>query len=172
MLLHFREQLQPLILRPLGAQDIDALYSLCQSQPDYYRHLGETCTRDKLLHGLRALPPDVLPQQKGYLGFWKDARLAAVLEIILAYPDADTVLLGFLMVDRSHEGMGLGSTIVHHLKVALQAQGYREIVLSYAEGNAQSRHFWLGQGFVETGEADEPEREGEARLLVMTQALA
>ena len=157
--------------RALTAADLDALYALCQSQPDYYRHLGEPLTRDKLTRSLAALPPDARRENKHFIGFWQQGSLKAALEIIFAYPDKETVLLGLLMVDKSAQGAGIGTAIAQKLAAVAAELGYREIILSYAEGNAQSRAFWLKNGYQETGETDEPEQNGEARLIAMSRRL-
>ncbi|EEP68696.1 acetyltransferase, GNAT family [Kingella oralis ATCC 51147] len=158
--------------RALTAADLDALYALCQSQPDYYRHLGEPLTRDKLTRSLAALPPDARRENKHFIGFWQQGSLKAALEIIFAYPDKETVLLGLLMVDKSAQGAGIGTAIAQKLAAVAVEMGYREIILSYAEGNAQSRAFWLKNGYQETGETDEPEQDGEARLIAMSRRLS
>ena len=156
----------------LTAADLDALYALCQSQPDYYRHLGEPLTRDKLTRSLATLPPDARRENKHFIGFWQQGSLKAALEIIFAYPDKETVLLGLLMVDKSAQGAGIGTAIAQKLAAVAAELGYREIILSYAEGNAQSRAFWLKNGYQETGETDEPEQDGEARLIAMSRRLS
>lgn len=158
--------------RALTAADLDALYALCQSQPDYYRHLGEPLTRDKLTRSLATLPPDARRENKHFIGFWQQGSLKAALEIIFAYPDKETVLLGLLMVDKSAQGAGIGTAIAQKLAAVAAELGYREIILSYAEGNAQSRAFWLKNGYQETGETDEPEQDGEARLIAMSRRLS
>ena len=157
--------------RALTAADLDALYGLCQSQPDYYRHLGEPLARDKLARSLAALPPAARRENKHFIGFWQQGSLKAALEIIFAYPDKETVLLGLLMVDKSAQGAGVGTAIAQKLAAVAAELGYREIILSYAEGNAQSRAFWLKNGYQETGETDEPEQNGEARLIAMSRRL-
>ena len=157
--------------RQMTAADLDALYGLCQSQPDYYRHLGEPLTREKLARSLTALPPQACRENKHFIGFWQQGSLKAALEIIFAYPDKETVLLGLLMVDKSAQGAGIGTAIAQKLAAVAAELGYREIILSYAEGNAQSRAFWLKNGYQETGETDEPEQDGEARLIAMSRRL-
>ena len=157
--------------RQMTAADLDALYGLCQSQPDYYRHLGEPLTREKLARSLTALPPQACRENKHFIGFWQQGSLKAALEIIFAYPDAQTVLLGLLMVDKSAQGAGIGSNIVQNLAAFSAKTGCREIILSYAEGNAQSRAFWLKNGFAETGEIDEAEEQGGANLITMSRCL-
>ena len=157
--------------RQMTAADLDALYGLCQSQPDYYRHLGEPLTRDKLARSLTALPPQACRENKHFIGFWQQGSLKAALEIIFAYPDEKTLLIGLLMVDKSAQGAGIGSNIVQNLAAFSAKTGCREIILSYAEGNAQSRAFWLKNGFAETGEIDEAEEQGGANLITMSRRL-
>ena len=157
--------------RQMTAADLDALYGLCQSQPDYYRHLGEPLTREKLARSLTALPPQACRENKHFIGFWQQGSLKAALEIIFAYPDEKTLLIGLLMVDKSAQGAGIGSNIVQNLAAFSAKTGCREIILSYAEGNAQSRAFWLKNGFAETGEIDEAEEQGGANLITMSRCL-
>ncbi len=154
---------------PLGKQDVEALYRLSLTQPEYWRTLNETPDRRKLAHSLTAVPPGVDAGNKFYLGFWQGHKLIAVLELVFGYPEADCVLVGLLMADGHSQRQGLGTDIVRRLEKQLAGLGYKTLVLSYAEGNRIARSFWLKNGFQETGDADEYD---DIRLIAMEKILA
>ena len=154
---------------PLGKQDVEALYRLSLTQPEYWRTLNETPDRRKLAHSLTAVPPGADAGNKFYLGFWQGHKLIAVLELVFGYPEADCVLIGLLMADGHSQRQGLGTDIVRRLEKQLAGLGYKTLVLSYAEGNRIACSFWLKNGFLETGDADEYD---DIRLIAMEKTLA
>lgn len=155
-------------VRPLKKEDTELLYRLCARHTDYYRHLGKALSKASLLHDLSSLPPGASSQNKHYLGYFdKDGQLVAVLELIFAYPEEDCVLLGFFMMNDALQGQGIGSKLMKTLFEVCRKAGFKEILLSYAEGNRQSEHFWRKQGFLPTGDIDE-EEDNDVRLIAMS----
>ena len=154
-------------VRHLTEEDLDALYQLCASQPDYYQYLGKPLSRKALLRDLTALPPAAQAENKHYLGYFDGETLCSVLELVFAYPDEQCVLLGFFMLHHDLQGQGIGSRLIGDLLEQCRTLGYQEILLSYAEPNRQSEHFWLKQGFTPTGDVDD----AGVRLIAMSKWL-
>ena len=86
------------------------------------------------------------------MGFFDGERLAAVLDLILGYPDGETAYIGFFMMSKPFQGRGIGSELVCDWASALSRAGYRRIRLAVDRGNPQSVHFWSKNGFALTGE--------------------
>ena len=78
--------------------------------------------------------------------------LAAVMDLILGYPQDRTALIGFFMVDASRQGTGLGSRLVTEAMECLRAQGFTRLRLGVDKGNPQSLAFWKKNGFMQVSE--------------------
>ena len=129
-------------VRKIEQEDLEVVYELCKGNPIYYDFMKEDVARAHIAHDLTALPPGSLLENKCYVGYYEGEVLIAVLEMIGAYADEETVFIRFFMMDAVQQGKGIGSTIVEAVIAYVKAQGYRNIVLSYVEGNEQSRCFW------------------------------
>lgn len=53
---------------------------------------------------------------------------------------------------REEQGNGVGSAIITELCQCVKRWGYGRLRLCYADGNRQSRSFWIKNGFLSTGE--------------------
>ena len=89
-------------------------------------------------------------EDKYYLGFWRDGALAAVLDLILRYPNEHTAFIGFFMLDAALQGRGEGSRIAGEILRALGRE-FGAVRLAYVRTNPQSGHFWKKNGFLPTG---------------------
>ena len=63
-------------------------------------------------------------------------RLGAVLDLILGYPQEETALIGFFMVDAARQGTGLGSRLVSEAAACLRAAGLSRLRLGVDRGNS------------------------------------
>ena len=134
----------------LTAGDVPEILALCQGNPQYYRHCPPAVSRENIRADMEALPPGVGPEKKYYLGFWDGETLAAVMDLILGYPDEGTAFIGFFMVDAARQGRGTGSALIEEVCACLSGE-FSAIRLGYVRGNEQSGHFWHRNGFVPTG---------------------
>jgi diamine N-acetyltransferase len=97
-----------------------------------------------------------------YGGLWKPLAIrrdgVVVGFVMWAVDEEDgSCWLGGILVDREHQGRGVGRSAVTKAMERLAGQiGCEEFALSYSPGNAVARHLYTSMGFVETGE-----REGE-----------
>lgn len=137
--------------RQLTDADLPSLLALCESNPQYYRHLHEIPTRRSLAGSMSELPPHCGPNQKHFVGFFQGDELVAVMDLVLGYPDANAAFIGFLMVAAKHQRHGVGSQIVAETLGRLHAQGFLRVRLAYVQGNEQSRLFWESCGFGSAG---------------------
>lgn len=134
----------------LTEKDIPVLLSLCEGNPQFYRYCPPAPSEASLRQDMLALPPGKTMEDKFYLGFWLDGKLAAVLDLILRFPNEKTAFIGFFMLRSDLQGRGVGSQLVNEICTCLR-DSYQFIRLGYAKGNPQSQRFWHKNGFVPTG---------------------
>lgn len=144
-------------VRKMSMQDIDAIYDLSIGNPLFYRYCPPFITKQSIIEDLSALPPNVSIENKYYIGYFKDQRLIAIMDLILGYPHPKTAYIGLFMVDKSIQGMGIGSKMILECSGFLKGHDFQRIRLAYAKGNMQSRSFWSKNQFKETGEIVEKE---------------
>ena len=144
-------------VRPIADGDFGAVLALLEGNPLYFFHCPPAPSRSSIAHDRAALPPGKRPADKLYLGFWDDALLVAVLDLVLGYPDDETALIGFFMMQASRQGTGEGSAIIQALLKTL-FRSFRYVRLMAVTDNAQAQHFWKKNGFLPTGTVIEQER--------------
>lgn len=138
--------------RYLTQEDAPAVLALCRSNPLYYRYLQEEPSLSGVLDGIfRPLPPGKTYADKFVTGFFENGRLAAMMDLITGYPDAQTAFLGLFMVDAAFQGRGVGRKLVADVLAGLKEAGFSAVRLCRVRGNPQPEHFWALCGFRPTG---------------------
>lgn len=152
--LNVRKFSHSLRVRYITEADFEDVEALCAGNPLYYKWYGGSAPAAKDIRAdLEALPPGKSKRDKYYLGaYGPDGRLEAVLDLVIGYPDPDTVWIGFFMLDAVFQGRGLGSQIISELLEALAGYGFRRAALGVVSGNPQSEAFWAKNGFCYYGE--------------------
>ena len=79
-------------------------------------------------------------------------NLVAIMDLIIAYPDANTAFIGLFMMDSDYQGKCIGSLIINQCGHYLKQCGYNNIRLAIMKGNKQSFNFWIKNNFHLTGE--------------------
>lgn len=131
-------------------RDIPQVLELCRGNPQYYEHCPPYVSEASIRSDMKALPDGKTAEDKYYLGLWDGARLVAVLDLITKFPTPKSAFFGFFMVRADIQGSGAGSRMVDEAIEHLSEE-FSEIRLGYVQGNEQSRHFWLKNGFAPTG---------------------
>ena len=134
----------------------------------FYEYHKPFVTEQSILEDLSALPPGKQAADKFYLGFFMGDRLAAVMDLILDYPERGVAFLGFFMMEPSLQGCGAGSAIIQECLTHLASMGFRKARLAIDLGNPQSRAFWTKNGFALTGES---RPHGDSAYLPMERSL-
>ena len=145
-------------IRRLSEPDIPQIVALCQGNPRYYEFCPPFVSEASIRSDIGALPPDTPPNHKYYLGYFDGDRLAAILDLILAFPNETTAYIGFFMTDASLQNHGVGSRIIADLCACLADIGFSSVRLGWAKDNPQAEHFWRKNGFIKTGEMVERDR--------------
>lgn len=137
-------------VRRIQEQDVSVVYQLCKGNPLFYDYCPPMVTIEGIREDMIVLPPGKTKEDKYYIGFWDDEKLIAVMDLILKYPNAETVFIGLFMMDKEEQGKGLGSKIITDLFSCLKGE-FAYARLAYVRGNKQSEHFWKKNGFLSTG---------------------
>ena len=155
-------------VRRLREDDIPVVLQLCNGNPQYYAHCPPAVSAEGIRADMRALPKGAGPQNKYYLGFWQGDGLAAVMDLILEYPNSDTAFIGFFMTDAGIQGRGIGSKIIAEALGCLRER-FSLVRLGCVKGNAQSERFWRKNGFSPVKTAAQADGR---EIIVMQKALA
>ncbi len=134
-------------VRKLQKNDIDQIYDLCSKNHLYYQYCPPYVTRKSIELDMSALPDNVDFKDKYYVGYFKNGKLIAILDLIDGYPKKDIVFIGFFMVDSTIQKSGIGSAIVNELIDYLTTLEYKEVRLGWINGNPQAEYFWIKNGF-------------------------
>ena len=134
-------------VRRMREADADAILELCLQNTQYYQYCGKQPSRELILSDLRALPPRTAAEAKYYVGFYAQGCLAAVMDLIDGYPEAQYAFIGFFMMNRGMQGRQLGSALIGEVCAYLAEAGKTAVRLGIDKGNPQSTHFWQKNGF-------------------------
>lgn len=139
-------------VRKITEADITAVYRLCKSNKRFYRYLGHIPTRESLTAIISDVPSGVSLSDKYFVGFYKDERLIALMDLITGYPESDDAFIGWFMVDGQMQRQGIGSQIFADVRAALKGINYDYVSLGLVKENQEAISFWENQGFKATGE--------------------
>ena len=103
---------------------------------------------------LLLVPEGRSPEDKAPFVVWASDELVGVLDLLLRYPDEETVYIGLLLIDRARQGQGIGTAAYQALERDLLPRWpwARRLRLSVVRTNEQVLGFWRRLGFTETGE--------------------
>ena len=145
-------------IRKLTESDIPAMLQLCQANPLYYQHMKMEPTSENLKQSMTALPPKKTAEDKYFVGFFDNSKLAAILDLIVGYPRPEIAFIGWFILDKEYQGRGIGSQLVEDILARLRECQYSAVRLGYIKTNPQSRVFWQKNGFVPTGQESQEEQ--------------
>ncbi len=137
------------IAKYLDEKDIPQILELCQGNPQYYEHCPPEVSIESIIKDMNALPPNKTKNDKHYFGFFEGDKLIAVVDLIDKFPDENTAFIGFFMMNKEHQGRGIGSGIISSMSRVLKKY-FSYIRLGYVSTNMQTRNFWMKNGFEPT----------------------
>ena len=77
-------------VRRLQEKDTELIYKLCCKNKIFYQYHPPSPTREVILEDMAALPPGKDYKDKYYIGFFENGVLAAIMDLILGYPEKDS----------------------------------------------------------------------------------
>ena len=134
-------------VRRLQPDDAEMIYAFCKRNTQYYEYCGKDISIELIEHDMRLAPPGIPSEQKYYMGFFENATLVAVMDLVVGYPDRRCAFIGFFMMNAALQGMGTGSSIITEALDHLKHHGFARCMLGIDKDNPQSNHFWRKNGF-------------------------
>ena len=139
-------------VKRISEENVEEILALCEKNALFYQYHPPVATRESILDDLNALPPNKEMKDKYYLGFYMEDSLAAVMDLIVDFPEEKVAYIGFFMVEAELQGHGIGTKIMSDCMDYLKELGYEKLRLAIDEGNPQSQAFWRKNLFQETGQ--------------------
>jgi ribosomal protein S18 acetylase RimI-like enzyme len=136
-------------------EELAALQRVMESDEDYFlRVTGHPPGPADAQSTLMFVPDGRSPEDKAPFGVWADDELVGILDLLLRYPDDETLYIGLLLIDRGRQGQGIGTAAYQALERELLPRWpwVRRLRLSVVRTNDQVLGFWRRLGFTETGE--------------------
>ena len=81
-------------IRLLQEADMDDILRLSESNPMFYEYCPPFVTRESILNDMKALPQGKTDAEKYYIGFFEGQKLIAIMDMVFAFPDDETVYIG------------------------------------------------------------------------------
>ncbi len=134
-------------VRRMTLDDTDAVFDLLIENQPYFLCCGSQPTKELVQSDITVGPPGVPADQKYYLGFFKEGRLLAVMDLIDGYPEDQFAFIGFFMLRLSLQGAGEGSRLIGEIITYLQKLGFAAVRLGIDKNNENGIRFWTKNGF-------------------------
>lgn len=150
MQFNFKNISSQYIVKQFTQADISTIYTLCKGNPTYYKYMGIEPTLENIKAVLTQLPPNKSMENKFFLGFYKTNQLIAILDLITEYPNTETAFIGWFMLNKEFQGIGIGTKIITELLSFLKKENFCYVKLGYIKGNQESKNFWIKNQFVPT----------------------
>ena len=141
-------------VRTILPEDSEDIYKLGKLNLKYYQSMHNLPAAESLTEFISRLPQQSKDQDRYLVGFYDEANLLAVMEIITGHPQEDAAFIGWFMVDGAKMCQGIGSRIFADVRAALKAYGYNSLSLACNQENTQAIAFWKEQGFLDVNEID------------------
>jgi ribosomal protein S18 acetylase RimI-like enzyme len=136
-------------------EELAALQRIFESDEDFaVRVTGHPPGPADAQSTLMFVPEGKSPDDKAVFGVWAGDELVGILDLLLRYPDDETLYLGLLLIDRDRQGQGIGAAACQALERDLLPRWpwVRRLRLGVVRTNDQVLGFWRRLGFTETGE--------------------
>lgn len=134
-------------IRRLDSNDVNTIFKLFSKNITYYQYCPPFVTKERIMKDLKALPSGKTEKDKYFLGYYENTVLIAVLDLIIGYPEINTVYIGLFMMDTKVQGRGIGTKIIEELCDYLKKTGFQKVELAWVKGNPQSERFWIKNRF-------------------------
>ncbi len=141
-------------IRPLTFSDTEMIVGLCRQNNLFYKYTDARPDAEHIMRDMKITPPGIDISAKYYFGFFDGGDLVAVMDLIDGYPEPDVAYIGFFMMNKAYQRRQIGTSIISEAAGYLKETGKTAVRLAIDEGNPQSTHFWLKNGFSIIAEAD------------------
>ena len=134
-------------IKKLDQMNLDEVFELCGKNTLYYQYCPPFITKDHVIEDMAALPPGKTKRDKFFLGYFEKENMIAILDLIMGYPDKNTVYIGLFMTDIKIQGQGIGTKIIEEVCDYLNKIDIQRSEQALVKGNTQSEKFWNKNNF-------------------------
>ncbi len=161
MLNALKRYLKDYEIRFIEEKDFDDLYHLEKNNVNYFKYTNEEPNYDSIISEVYELPPNITMDNKYFVGFYKDNKLIAVMDLIDGYPNKQTYWIGLFILDVEYQHIGIGTYLI---KTFIEYSD-KNIQLGCLSNNKEGFAFWSKMGFKEIRRAYNKEKNWE--IIVM-----
>jgi len=133
---------------PITEDNYIIVREVFDTNPEYFQLFGEIADDQSILKSMHTVPEGFGFADKLFIAFCQDSETIAAIDLLVGYPDKDTVWLGLFLMHGNIRGKGVGTTIVNGIIHAAQSDGFDNIQLGVMEANTGAVRFWKKMGFV------------------------
>lgn len=142
----WNERLTGANVRPLTHADDDLIFQFQASHPEYFEHFQDhPVTRQEAIQDVTDIPVNAVPEQKAYLGVFKDGQLQVLVDLIIDYPLPSLVWLGMWLPAKTL-APATAADYYDSLVETLKAADAVQLQLSVFMGDRQMKQFWEERG--------------------------
>lgn len=129
---------------------VDEAIQVYRANNEYFNLSGDNNITEKTINDdFNVLPEGVERKNKHYLLVKMNGEALAVLDFIAAFPNIDTVYLGFLLIKDNLHRKGFGTEIYKNFEMKCLEKGFNKIRLGVLVENIKGMSFWKKMGFSE-----------------------
>jgi GNAT superfamily N-acetyltransferase len=135
-------------IKPLFLEDEADIQQFLEECSDYKMiECGQPVQPEDARSFLLDLPPGKTLEDKFVFAIEKEARIIALVDVLMNYKDENIWWIGLLLIHPDMRGKGMGRQIVNFLRDNFIQQGVREIRLGVLEENIPGQIFRKRMGF-------------------------
>lgn len=161
-------------VRELRPADAPALQDLFEAGADYFeRCYGVPPGPAEGESAFVALPDGANREDKSLYGVFDDGgSLVGVVDAVRGWPQADTLMLGLLLVAPEWRDRGVGAAVLEGMADAWRAAGMRRIRVGVVRRNARALAFYSRLGFTEAERVVRRLGTADREIVVLVRKLA
>lgn len=146
-----KEFLTEYLIITINKQNYTQFIEIYNSNDEYFMLAdGEKACMESCLEDLEAIPPNFNIEKKIFIGFWKNNKAIAILDLLEGYPDSNCCWIGLLLVHQETQGKRIGREIINAVVKAAQSKCYSYLQLGVIDTNKKALIFWDKCGFIKT----------------------
>ena len=134
------------MIEPVTKDNLSIYETVFYSNEEYYYLTdGKPATRELCEDTLCDYPP----YRVYSVGVSQNGQAISFLSVLEGYPDADTLYVGLLLVDKRFKRKSIGTSIMKALFSVATELKFKNLRLSVQENNIEGVNFWMKMGFYE-----------------------
>lgn len=112
----------------------------------YFWLMNDEPTHATVKNAFQLLPSGFPRERKKFLLIYEGPVAVAVSDLLIGFPEKDTLMIGFLLV--GPKGRGHGTRIVEEIMQRFAAAEINKVRIGVLEENLRAFRFWKQSGFV------------------------